>query len=73
MTHHAADDAAGMATGAALGVAFRLAEWVQVSSMAGEVLHTLAFGMIGGAAGFLGKRLIEHLLTKKNRNNQSDQ
>lgn len=71
--HHPADDMAGVITGAALGLVYRLTEVVSAGSVAGEVFHTLAFGLLGGAAGFLGKRAIEHVLTKNNRNNQSDQ
>lgn len=71
--HHPADDMAGVIPGAALGLMYRLTEVVTAGSVAGEVLHTLAFGLLGGAAGFAGKRLIEHLVTKKNRNNKSEQ
>lgn len=74
--HHPADDMAGVITGAALGLAYRLTEVVSAGTYAGEFAHTMVFGVLGGAAGFLGKRAIEHLLhrlQRKNRNNQSDQ
>jgi hypothetical protein len=67
MSHDQGDGLVSTLSGGALALAAHASNWVIASTWAGEVLHTVVFGLVGGAAGFAGKRLVEHWTTKKQR------
>lgn len=70
MSHEQGDNIAGWGVGGATALLAHLTDLAQSATLAGEALHTLVFGIIGGAAGYLGKRAIETLIAKLKRKKQ---
>jgi hypothetical protein len=67
MSHDQGDGIVSAATGSIVALMAHAASWVQAATWMGEVAHTLVFGLIGGAAGFLGKRMLEKLFAQNER------
>lgn len=70
MSHEQGDGLVSTATGFLLVMVAQAARWVEAAHWGGEVLHAVVFGLIGGAAGYGGKRVIERLTTRRNKPNQ---
>lgn len=69
MSHDQGDNLIGLLCGTATALLAHAAQWASASTWAGEALHTVLFGFLGGAAGYLGKHAIERLRRKKRTKN----
>lgn len=67
MHHSSGDNAIGVTTGLALSFTGNVAGWVSSSSFLVQAMETVALGLLGGAAGFLGKKAIEWAFRKRKR------
>lgn len=73
MSHEQGDNLAGWITGAFAPLVVQLYGWSDAPTVAGDVLHTLVFGFLGGAVGYLGKKGVETLLvTIKSKTKKSE-
>lgn len=70
MSHDQGDNLIGLVCGTAAAVLAHAAQWVQASTWAGEAIHTVLFGLLGGAAGYIGKHAIERLMKRTKHNDQ---
>lgn len=73
MSHDQGDNLIGLVCGTATAMLAHAAQWVVASTWAGEALHTVLFGLLGGAAGYLGKHAIESVMRKRTKNNDQQQ
>lgn len=73
MSHEQGDNIAGWGVGALVSLVAQAAGWVSASSLAQEVLHTLVFGAVGGAAGYLGRRALQGIIEKTKRQTKKDE
>lgn len=71
-SHHHTDDVIGLVSGTALAVLAHLVDWVSASTWAGELLQTGLFGLVGGAAGMVGRLIITRITDRKKTNENTN-
>jgi hypothetical protein len=68
MMHHPGDALVSVLAGSATALLAHAANLVEAASLGGELLSTVLYGFIGGAAGYMGRLLIDHLKNRKRTN-----
>lgn len=73
MAGHHHTEPIGLVTGAATALLAHAANWVSASTFGGELLQTALFGLVGGAAGMVGRIIIDRFSNKtKKTKNEND-